>query len=439
MDFTLSERETYFRDRVRAFIDAEIAPRQAEYHAQSHEGDRWKVIPVIEEVKEKARAAGLWNFFMPPHSGQHHVDDTFEFEGTQLTNLEYALCAEEMGKIGWASECFNCSAPDTGNMEVLHRYGTLEQKEKWLRPLMNGEIRSVFLMTEPAVASSDATNIETRIERDGDHYVINGRKWWSSGVGDPRCQIGILMGKTSFEGSRHSQQSQVLVPMDTPGIKIERMLSVYGYDHAPHGHGDVTFTDVRVPVENVILGEGRGFEIAQGRLGPGRIHHCMRTIGVAEVGLEKMAKRLLSRVAFGKRISDHSVWEQRVAQARIEIEMTRLLCLKAAQTMDAAGNKAASQEIAMIKVFAPNMALRILDDAVQAHGGGGVAEDFGLAHAWASQRTLRLADGPDEVHARAIARNEFGKYADWKAEVASNDRGAPRGNEMSSGDIGVSR
>lgn len=438
MDFTLTERETYFRDRVKAFIDAEIAPRQAEYHEQAHSGDKWKVIPVIEEVKAKAREAGLWNFFMPPHSGQQHVDDTFKFEGTQLTNLEYALCAEEMGKIGWASEVFNCSAPDTGNMEVLHRYGTLEQKERWLRPLMNGEIRSVFLMTEPAVASSDATNIETRIERDGDHYVINGRKWWSSGVGDPRCKIGILMGKTSFEGSRHQQQSQILVPMDTPGIKVERMLSVYGYDHAPHGHGEVSFTNVRVPVENVILGEGRGFEIAQGRLGPGRIHHCMRTIGVAEVGLEKMAKRLLSRVAFGKRISDHSVWEQRIAQGRIEIEMTRLLCLKAAQTMDAAGNKAASQEIAMIKVFAPNMALRILDDAVQAHGGGGVAEDFGLAHAWASQRTLRLADGPDEVHARAIARNEFGKYGDWKADIA-NDRGAPRAGEISSGDIGVSR
>jgi alkylation response protein AidB-like acyl-CoA dehydrogenase len=300
---------------------------------------------------------------------------------------------------------------------------------------MEGKIRSVFLMTEPAVASSDATNIETRIERDGDHHVINGRKWWSSGVGDPRCKIGILMGKTSFEGSRHQQQSQILVPMDTPGIKIERMLSVYGYNHAPHGHGEVSFTNVRVPVENVILGEGRGFEIAQGRLGPGRIHHCMRTIGVAEVGIEKMAKRLLSRIAFGKRISDHSVWEQRIAQARIEIEMTRLLCLKAAQTMDVAGNKAASQEIAMIKVFAPNMALRILDDAVQAHGGAGVAEDFGLAHAWASQRTLRLADGPDEVHARAIARNEFGKYADWKADRPSNDRGP----EVSSGDIGVSR
>ncbi|MCW6531742.1 acyl-CoA dehydrogenase family protein [Sphingomonas sp. MMSM20] len=435
MDFTLSERETYFRDRVRDFIDQQIRPRQAEYDRQHHAGDPWKVIPVLEEVKAKAKAAGLWNFFMPPHSGQQHVDDTFEFEGTQLTNLEYALCAEEMGKIGWASECFNCSAPDTGNMEVLHRYGTREQKEQWLRPLMNGEIRSVFLMTEPAVASSDATNIETRIERDGDHYVINGRKWWSSGVGDPRCKVGILMGKTSFEGSRHQQQSQVLVPMDTPGVKIERMLSVYGYDHAPHGHGEVSFTNVRVPVENLLLGEGRGFEIAQGRLGPGRIHHCMRTIGVAEVAIEKMAKRLVSRVAFGKRLSDHSVWEQRIARARIDIEMTRLLCLKAADMMDKAGNKSAKLEIAMIKVQAPNMALQILDDAVQAHGGAGVAEDFGLAHAWASQRTLRLADGPDEVHARAIARDEFGKYADWKAE-----RPVPYGgSDVSSGDIGVSR
>lgn len=435
MDFTLSERETYFRDRVRDFIDQQIRPRQAEYDRQHHAGDPWKVIPVLEEVKAKAKAAGLWNFFMPPHSGQQHVDDTFEFDGTQLTNLEYALCAEEMGKIGWASECFNCSAPDTGNMEVLHRYGTREQKEQWLRPLMNGEIRSVFLMTEPAVASSDATNIETRIERDGDHYVINGRKWWSSGVGDPRCKVGILMGKTSFEGSRHQQQSQVLVPMDTPGVKIERMLSVYGYDHAPHGHGEVSFTNVRVPVENLLLGEGRGFEIAQGRLGPGRIHHCMRTIGVAEVAIEKMAKRLVSRVAFGKRLSDHSVWEQRIARARIDIEMTRLLCLKAADMMDKAGNKSAKLEIAMIKVQAPNMALQILDDAVQAHGGAGVAEDFGLAHAWASQRTLRLADGPDEVHARAIARDEFGKYADWKAE-----RPVPYGGgDVSSGDIGVSR
>ena len=281
MDFTLSERETYFRDRVRDFIDQNIRPRQADYDQQAHEGERWKVIPVIEEMKEKAKAAGLWNFFMPPHSGQTHVDDSFEFEGTQLTNLEYALCAEEMGKVSWASECFNCSAPDTGNMEVFHRYGTREQKDRWLGPLMRGEIRSAFLMTEPAVASSDATNIETSMVRDGDHYVINGTKWWSSGVGDPRCKIAIVMGKTSFEGSRHQQQSQILVPMDTPGVTIKRMLSVYGYDHAPHGHGEVVLENVRVPVENVLLGEGRGFEIAQGRLGPGRIHHCMRTIDVS--------------------------------------------------------------------------------------------------------------------------------------------------------------
>ena len=416
MDFTLSERETYFRDRVRQFIDSEIRPRQAEHDAQEHEGERWKVIPVIEDCKAKAKAAGLWNFFMPPNSGQTHVDDTFEFEGTQLTNLEYALCAEEMGKIGWASEVFNCSAPDTGNMEVFHRYGTREQKDRWLRPLMNGEIRSAFLMTEPAVASSDATNIETSMVRDGDHYVINGRKWWSSGVGDPRCKVAIVMGKTDTSAKRHQQQSMILMPMDAPGVTIERMLTVYGYDHAPHGHGEVVMKDVRVPVENVLLGEGRGFEIAQGRLGPGRIHHCMRTIGVAETGIEAMAKRLLSRVAFGKRIADHSVWEQRIAKARIDIEMTRLLCLKAADMMDKAGNKAAQLEIAMIKVAAPTLALQILDDAIQAHGGGGVSQDFHLAHAWAALRTLRFADGPDEVHNRAIARAEFGKYGEYAAE-----------------------
>ena len=421
MDFTLSERETYFRDRVKGFIDQHIRPRNHIYEQQAHEGERWKVIPVIEDMKVKTKEAGLWNFFMPPHSGQTHVDDSFEFEGTQLTNLEYALCAEEMGKIGWASECFNCSAPDTGNMEVLHRYGTREHKERWLKPLMHGEIRSAFLMTEPAVASSDATNIETSMVRDGDHYVINGVKWWSSGVGDPRCKIAIVMGKTNPEGSRHSQQSQILVPMDTPGVTIKRMLSVYGYDHAPHGHGEVVLENVRVPVENVLLGEGRGFEIAQGRLGPGRIHHCMRTIGVAEVAIEAMAKRLLTRVAFGKRIADHSIWEQRIAKARIDIEMTRLLCLKAADMMDKAGNKSAQQEIAMIKVAAPNMALSILDDAIQAHGGGGVSDDFHLAHAWAAMRTLRFADGPDEVHNRAIARNEFGKYADLPEAVAAKE------------------
>ncbi|WP_342251305.1 acyl-CoA dehydrogenase family protein [Sphingomonas sp. OTU376] len=427
MDFTLSERETYFRDRVKAFIDTRIRPRDGDYHAQQKEGDRWKVLPVIEEVKAEAKAAGLWNFFMPPHSGQSHVDDSFEFQGTQLTNLGYALCAEEMGRLGWASECFNCSAPDTGNMEVLHRYGTRAQKDQWLKPLMQGEIRSAFLMTEPAVASSDATNIQTSMVRDGDHYVINGRKWWSSGVGDPRCAVSIVMGKTDTGAAKHAQQSMILVPMDAPGVKIERMLSVFGYDHAPHGHGEVVLENVRVPIENMLLGEGRGFEIAQGRLGPGRIHHCMRTIGVAEEAIEAMAKRLVSRVAFGKRLSDHSVWEQRIARARIDIEMTRLLCLKAADMMDKAGNKAAQLEIAMIKVQAPQMALQIIDDAIQAHGGAGVSGDFHLAHDWAGIRTLRLADGPDEVHARAIARNEFGKYADFKAD------------RVSSGDIGVSR
>ncbi len=427
MYFTLSERETYFRDRVKACIDTRIRPRDGDYHAQQKEGERWKVLPVIEEVKAEAKAAGLWNFFMPPHSGQAHVDDSFEFQGTQLTNLEYALCAEEMGRLGWASECFNCSAPDTGNMEVLHRYGTRAQKDQWLKPLMQGEIRSAFLMTEPAVASSDATNIQTSMVRDGDHYVINGRKWWSSGVGDPRCAVSIVMGKTDTGAAKHAQQSMILVPMDAPGVKIERMLSVFGYDHAPHGHGEVVLENVRVPVENMLLGEGRGFEIAQGRLGPGRIHHCMRTIGVAEEAIEAMSKRLVSRVAFGKRLSDHSVWEQRIARARIDIEMTRLLCLKAADMMDKAGNKAAQLEIAMIKVQAPQMALQIIDDAIQAHGGAGVSGDFHLAHDWAGIRTLRLADGPDEVHARAIARNEFGKYADFKADRAS------------SGDIGVSR
>ncbi|MCM8730671.1 acyl-CoA dehydrogenase family protein [Hephaestia sp. GCM10023244] len=421
MDFTLSDRETHWRDRVRDFIDREIRPRQAEHDAEADDGERWKVLGVIEEVKAKAKAAGLWNFFMPPQSGRVHVDDSFVFEGEQLTNLEYALCAEEMGRIGWASECFNCSAPDTGNMEVFHRYGTRAQKERWLRPLMNGEIRSAFLMTEPAVASSDATNIQTSMVRDGDHYIVNGRKWWSSGVGDPRCKVAILMGKTDTQASRHTQQSMLILEMETPGVTIERMLSVYGYDHAPHGHGEVLLENVRVPVENMLLGEGRGFEIAQGRLGPGRIHHCMRTIGVAEAAIEAMAKRLLTRVAFGKRIADHSVWEQRIAKARIDIEMTRLLCLKAADMMDKAGNKAAQQEIAMVKVAAPTMALQILDDAIQAHGGGGVSQDFGLAHAWAAMRTLRFADGPDEVHNRAIARHEFGKYADLPDAVAAKE------------------
>ena len=312
--------------------------------------------------------------------------------------------------MGFASEVFNCSAPDTGNMEVFHRYGTREQKEQWLAPLMRGEIRSAFLMTEPAVASSDATNIQCEIRRDGGDYVINGRKWWSSGAGDPRCKVAILMGKTDPEARRHAQQSMILVPMDAAGITVERALSVYGYDDAPHGHMEIALKDVRVPADNLLLGEGRGFEIAQGRLGPGRIHHCMRTIGAAEEAMELMVSRLQSRTAFGKRISEHSVWEQRVAEARIEIDCTRLLCLKAADLMDKAGNKAAKAEIAMIKVKAPRMALKIIDDAIQAHGGMGVSQDTSLAHSWAGIRTLRLADGPDEVHNRAIALIEYGKH-----------------------------
>ena len=427
MDFTLTGRETYYRDKVKAFIDKDVRPRVADYAAEFPPENRWGTSEVLEELKTMARAAGLWNFFMPPHSGQQHVDDSFEFEGEQLTNLEYALCAEEMGRVGLASECFNCSAPDTGNMEVLHRYGTREQKEQWLRPLMNGEIRSAFLMTEPQVASSDATNIETRIERDGGDYVINGRKWWSSGLGDPRCKVAIVMGKTNPDAHRHSQQSQILVPTDAEGVNIIRHLPVFGYDDAPHGHMEVELKDVRVPAANLLLGEGRGFEIAQGRLGPGRIHHCMRTIGVAEEALEKMCKRLQSRVAFGKTISEHSIWEWRVAKARIDIEMNRLLCLKAADMMDRAGNKSARNEIAMIKVSAPTMALSIIDDAIQAFGGAGVTTDPGLANAYAHQRTLRLADGPDEVHARAVARWEFGRHA------PTEDDG------FSSGDIGVSR
>ena len=411
MDFDLTERQSFFRDRVRLFIEEHVRPRVADYHHQIASGDRWQPIALIEELKPLAHKAGLWNLFMPPGGALQHVDESFAFEGEQLTNLEYAICAEEMGRILWSSEVFNCSAPDTGNMEVLHRYGTRAQKDAWLAPLMRGEIRSAFLMTEPAVASSDATNIECRIDRDGDDYVINGRKWWSSGAGDPRCKVAILMGKTDTAEARHRQQSMVLVPMDAAGITVERALTVYGYDDAPHGHMEIELKDVRVPAANLLLGEGRGFEIAQGRLGPGRIHHCMRTIGAAEEAIGAMCRRLQSRVAFGKRLAEHSVWEQRVAEARIEIDSTRLLCLLAADRMDKAGNKAAAAEIAMIKVKAPRMALQIIDDAIQAHGGAGVSQDFSLAASWAGIRTLRLADGPDEVHNRAIARIEFSKHA----------------------------
>ena len=390
--------------RVSDFMDRHVYPAEKVYNdemaAARKAGNPWIVVKVLEELKEKARAAGLWNLFLP----ESHL-------GGGLTNPEYAPLAELMGRVGFASEVFNCSAPDTGNMEVFERYGADWMKEKYLKPLLAGEMRSAFIMTEPAVASSDASNIETRIERKGDKYVINGRKWWSSGVGDPRCKVMIVMGKTDPAADKYRQQSQVVVPMDAKGVEIVRMLPVFGYDDAPHGHGEIVFKDVEVPVENVILGEGRGFEIAQGRLGPGRIHHCMRTIGVAERALESMCKRLLTRVAFGKKIADHSVWEQRVADARINIEMTRLLCLKAADMMDKAGNKVARTEIAMIKVAAPNMALKVIDDAIQAWGGAGVTTDPGLAKMYAGQRTLRLADGPDEVHARTIARLEYGKYA----------------------------
>jgi acyl-CoA dehydrogenase len=410
VDFDLTERQAFFRDRVRQFIDTNIRPRVADYKKQIEAGDRWQPIQLIEDLKPKARETGLWNLFMPPGGALKHVDESFAFEGEQLSNLEYALCAEEMGRILWSAEVFNCSAPDTGNMEVLHRYGTREQKEQWLAPLMRGEIRSAFLMTEPGVASSDATNIECRVDRDGDDYVINGRKWWSSGAGDPRCKVAILMGKTDPGADTHKQQSMILVPLDAPGVTVKRHLPVFGYDDAPHGHMEIILDDVRVPPSNMLLGEGRGFEVAQGRLGPGRIHHCMRTIGVAEEALDAMVKRLMSRMVFGKTIAEQGVWEERVANARIDIEMTRLLCLKAADMMDRAGNKAAQGEIAMIKVAAPNMALRIIDDAIQAFGAAGVSEDTGLARAYASIRTLRLADGPDEVHRRAIARLEHKKH-----------------------------
>ena len=408
MDFTLSERQRHWRDRVKTFMDRHVQPNVATYNAEmvAFGANPWQVVPVLEGLKKKAHAEGLWNLFLPP-SREH---DSEEFHGAGLSNLDYAHCAEEMGRVKWGSEAFNCSAPDTGNMEVFHRYGTKKQKEQWLRPLMRGEIRSAFLMTEPAVASSDATNIETSITRDGDHYVVNGRKWWSSGVGDPRCKIAIVMGKTDPTLAKHKQQSQILIPTDSKGFKVLRMLPVFGFDDAPHGHAEVVLRDVRVPVDNLLLGEGRGFEIAQGRLGPGRIHHCMRSIGTAEVALEKMVKRLQSRVAFGKRLSEQSIWEQRIAEARIDIEMTRLLCLKAADMMDKAGNKVARQEIAMIKVAAPRMALRIIDDAIQAFGAAGVTTDAGLSKAYAHQRTLRLADGPDEVHNRTIARMEFGRF-----------------------------
>lgn len=409
MHFDFSEKTQDYIQRVSAFMDAHIFPNEETYKMQHAAFESpWNVPQIVEDLKEKAKAEGLWNLFLPP-SAEH---DTDEFHGAGLSNLEYAPLAELMGRVSWASEIFNCSAPDTGNMEVLHRYGTRAQQEQWLRPLLNGDIRSAFLMTEPQVASSDATNIETSIVRDGDDYVINGRKWWSSGAGDPHCKVAIVMGKTRFDGPLHSQQSMILVPMDAPGVEIVRMLPVFGYQHAPHGHAEIQLTNVRVPADHLLLGEGRGFEIAQGRLGPGRIHHCMRTIGAAEMALEKMCKRLVNRIAFKKSVAEHSIWEQRVAEARLNIEMTRLLTLKAAYMMDTVGNKVAKNEIAMIKVAGPRIACQIIDDAIQAFGGAGVTEDFGLADAYANIRTLRIADGPDEVHCRSIARNEFRKYRD---------------------------
>ena len=424
-DYTDKTRELIAR--LEAFMAEHVYPVERERHAfVIDQNNLWREWPGLEPLKARAKAEGLWNLFLPHEYGHWSPG---------LTNLEYAPLAEIMGRVPWSSEVFNCSAPDTGNMEVLARYGSPDQQQAWLKPLLAGEIRSAYVMTEPQVASSDATNLEMSITPDGDDYVINGRKWWISNYMHPQCAVMLVMGKTDFDAPRHLQHSTIIVPKGTPGVTVVRHQRVFGSLNSPGGECELRFDDVRVPRENLILGEGRGFEIAQGRLGPGRIHHCMRTIGVAEVGIEKMAKRLLSRIVFGKRIADHSIWEQRIARARIDIEMTRLLCLKAADMMDRAGNKAAQQEIAMIKVQAPNMALQILDDAIQAHGGGGVAEDYGLAHAWAAMRTLRFADGPDEVHNRAIARNEFGKHGEWKAERPSNDRGP----ELSSGDIGVSR
>jgi acyl-CoA dehydrogenase len=404
MDFSYSPRTQELQARVRQFMDEHILPAETAYadeiEANTKAGKRWTPLQLIEQLKTKARAQGLWNLFLPESD-----------HGAGLTNQEYAPLAEVMGRVPWASEVFNCSAPDTGNMETIVRYGTAEHKQRWLEPLLDGRIRSAFAMTEPEVASSDATNIASRITRDGDDYVINGRKWWISGAGDPRCTIYIFMGKTDPEAPRHAQQSMVLVPAETPGITVLRPLSVFGYDDAPHGHMEIIFDQVRVPASNILLGEGRGFEIAQGRLGPGRIHHCMRLVGLAERALELLVRRANKRVAFGRSVSEQGVTRERIAEARCMIDQARLLTLKAAWMMDVAGNKAAKAEIAMIKVVAPSMACKVIDWAIQVHGGGGMCDDFPLAYFYAAARTLRFADGPDEVHRNAIAKLEIGKYA----------------------------
>ena len=403
MDFSHSEKVRLLQEQLERFMDDHIYPAELRFHEEMDKnrqaGNPWQPTRVMEELKVKARAENLWNLFLP-HS-KH---------GAGLTNLEYAPLCEIMGRSHIAPEAFNCSAPDTGNMEVLDRYATPAQQERWLKPLLDGRIRSAFAMTEPDVASSDATNIQSSIVRDGNHYVINGRKWWTSGAGDPRCEILIFMGKTNPEAARHSQQSMILVPMSTPGVRRVRQLTVFGYDHAPHGHAQIDFTDVRVPAENILLGEGRGFEIAQGRLGPGRIHHCMRLIGVAERALELLCRRAQTRVAFGKRISEQGVTLERIAESRILIDQARWLVLNAAYMMDTAGNRAAKKEIAMIKVAAPAMACQVIDWAMQVHGGGGVSDDFPLAAAYAAARTLRFADGPDEVHREQIGKLELARY-----------------------------